>query len=230
MIHQTKRQLPLRRAMQLVASGQQRPQRKTGRHLLAQHCLRHRRGQEGHRDLLHRQPAQQILRHQPRGLIRNVNARAAQQVRPQLPHRRVKRRGRNQRRAIRRRHLIGAPMPFAQVDRATMLDGHTARLARGTARVDHVSQIVRRNRNQLPWRFRHRLIQGDEPGRQSGKAGLKTRRREDHRRLRVAQHKRNSFRRPIRIDGHVSSTSFQHREQTRHQFNGTSGTHRDQRA
>ena len=215
--------------MQLVASGQQRPQRETGRHLLAQHRFRHRRGQEGYRDLLRRQPAQQILRHQPRGLIRNVNARAAQQVRPQLPHRRVKRRRSDQGRAIRRRHLVGAPMPFAQVHHAAVLDGHATRLACGAAGVDHISQIVRRNRNQLPWRFRHRLIQGDEPGRQSGKAGLKTRRREDHRRLSVAQHKRNSFRRPIRIDGHVGSTSFQHREQTRHQFNGTSGTHRDKR-
>ncbi|CAJ9809611.1 Uncharacterised protein [Burkholderia pseudomallei] len=105
-------------------------------------------GKRGHEkadvQLLRPPPAQQRLRIGGGVAGRERQAAAVAQRRPNLPRRRIERDARHARAAAARADIERARVPRHQIADAAMLDHHPLRLPRRARRIDHVSEMARR--------------------------------------------------------------------------------------
>ncbi|CAJ3328087.1 Uncharacterised protein [Burkholderia pseudomallei] len=105
-------------------------------------------GKRGHEkadvQLLRPPPAQQRLRIGGGVAGRERQAAAVAQRRPNLPRRRIERDARHARAAAARADIERARVPRHQITDAAMLDHHPLRLPRRARRIDHVSEMARR--------------------------------------------------------------------------------------
>ena len=129
--------------MQAVAARQQSAQRHPFRPWAVHHCFRQRRRHECQADFLVREPLNQLAWIQACLFIRNMDTRAGRQIRPQFPHRRVKRQAGQLRGPILGAHLVLLLVPTDQVQHPLMLDLDSLGCSCGTGRVNHVGEIFR---------------------------------------------------------------------------------------
>ena len=178
---------------QPVATRQQPPQRRVRRPLQRQQGLSDRGGDEGDGDRVLHQPVAQRRWIGAHPLGHHRHRRAAREVRPHLPHRRVEPRAGHLGRAVRRRHAEGAHVPGAQGAQGRVLHRHALGRAGAPGGVDHVGRVARRHAARQVGRALRRPGVGVPVHPHHVHALLLRRRgapsaRQQHRRAGIAQH------------------------------------------
>ena len=201
--------------MQRVGAGQQRAQRRPHRPRQGHQPLGDGRRHEADRDRVRHEPVAQRLGIRARRVGRQVQARARDEVRPDLPHRGVEGRAGVERRAIVGGHAEGAAVPRDQIGEAAMGDLDALRSTSRARCVDHVREVLRLDdvvtRRRLPRPDRHLVDVEPWPGtvRQAGReAGF----RDGDAWRRVLEHEFQSIRRRGRIDWQIRRTGLEHAE------------------
>jgi hypothetical protein len=137
-----------REPLQAVAPHEQRPQdQPRGNPPLGplQDQLRQGRGQDGEVDLLGRQPGEEPLRGEPGLLVRDVQAGAGREGRPDLAHRGVESHRHHLGHPVVRGQAIGPRVPVDHVQQTGPGDGHPLGPAGRAGGIDHVGRGFRRD-------------------------------------------------------------------------------------
>jgi hypothetical protein len=115
--------------MQGVGSGQHCPQRGCGRPWQLQKTFRQRRGDEADRDFLIYEPVLQRLRMASSFFLRQMQASAANEIRPDFPDRGIERDGGEMTGAIGRCDAESMAMPLHEIRQTLVRDLYALRLS-----------------------------------------------------------------------------------------------------
>ena len=223
-VHQPVRGL-FQQAVEPVAAREHGGQGQTGRRRLPQAGLGLGRGQEREGHARRREPAQEVRRRSADGLVRQVEARAGRQIRPDLPHRSVESGPGQLGGPVPRRDAVRPLVPGDQVGQTGVGEGHPLGTAGRARSVDDVRETLGQpdGRRRAAAAGGDRLPVGIDPHH--------VRRRPFHRRREplvddhgqgagIPQHEVQTLRRGGRVQGEVGAAGLDRRQDGHHQIGG----------
>ena len=199
--------------MQRVGAGQERPHRGPRRPRQRDEPLGDRSRNEADRDGVGHQPVAQCLGIRAHRIGRKVHAGARDEVRPDLPHRRIEGGARVERRAIVRGDAEGAAVPRHEVREAAVSDLDALRPPGRAGRVDDVGQVlllgdvVMRGERGRP---RHRFVDVEPRPHGRRQASVDPHVGNGHAGRGVLEHERQPLGRRGRIERQVGGAGLQH--------------------